>query len=320
MANKRGFEIINGKMYLDGVEIQGGGGGGYTPVHNTFSKICVFGTSIECTPAGENSWSGFMARKLGLTYGTDVLNFGVGGAGVTWYDHAIPVGYNGGSDYDVHLLSAFSCTAAEKDAAAEYFISQGKITREAVNAAKASYNWHVCYDESLLGNLDADLYILGTYGINDRQFWAKWNDANGKEQTWGALHDDLAFDRRTIYGAYNYVLRQLYARKPNAKVVILGQHTYQFDSNNGQLSVNGIQRAVAQTWQIPFADWGKHLPIQESYYHATKEGNDAVPTLSFISDQVHPTSKGAELLGTWVADWITTVELTPLNPRFIDVS
>lgn len=316
MSNERyGTQVIDGKIYIDGVEYKSGS----EDVHNEFNKICVYGTSIEATPSGSNSWSGFMARKLGLTFGTNVINHGKGGGGVTWYANDVRITETI-TAYKSHVLAAFSCSTEEKQAAADYFLSQGLITQAEIDAAKAGQDWNLCYTKSLLEEEDVDLYIFGTYGINDRMPWMTWTDENGNEQTSFTVHKDLAFDRRTIYGAYNYVLRALYQQNPNAKVVILGQHTRQWDvDGHSQTCVNGIQRAVAETWQIPFADWGESLSLNQIFYGATNVhvGQSDVKRTIFTQDAVHPTTDGAELLGTWVAKWITETKLVNMSPRFI---
>jgi len=321
-------------MYIDGTPIGGGGGG----VHNTFRKIVVYGTSIEVTPAPNNVWNPCwpmrLAAALGLSYhrgtgvgtNTGVINYGKGGGGVTWYGQSSATG----SAYKDNILAGFSCTQQEKQDVADYFVSQGYMTAEDVAAAKNDERWNLGYEKSVLEEEDVDLYIFGTYGINDRQTWMKWTDTNGNEQTAYTVFGepdnsgnnpsepdpDLSFDRRTIYGAYNHVLRALYQQNPNAKVVILGQHTRQWEYLD---TINSIQRAVAEKWQIPFADWGNHLSLNDIWKKATKQDTtylgDITMTL-YQNDAVHLRKQGAELMGKWVAEWITNTELKPLNPRW----
>lgn len=329
MANT-GLTYKNGKLYMNGVELGGGGG----DAHNTFNKIVVVGTSIEAIPSS-TPWSRYMAEALGLSYkkinaDTDdttkatsgVVNYAEGGGNVTWYGESVP------SNYKAHVLSAFSCTQAEKAAAIDYYVDEGIYSQ----ADADSRNNNISYDNSILGNLDADLFIFGTYGINDNHPYMKWTGEvegsagnyigtdKGLEQTSFTIHEVTAFDRRCIYGAYNYVLRALYNAKPTAKVVILGQHTLGVDNFTWQDDVNGVQRAVAEKWQIPFADWGRYLSLRQTYPRATKThvntAEDERKQTIYQSDNVHPMAKGAQLLGTWVADWITKTELKPLNPRW----
>lgn len=321
MSNKTGLLSKNGKLFINGEELQSGS----SNINNTFNKIRVFGTSIEFGPSGSTGdcWSGYLASALGLTYGfhtsAQVSNRSWGGGGICWYGQSTP------STEKNFILAGFSCTQQEKQSAADYFVANGYMSAEEVEDAKQEGKWNVGFEQSLLGEQDVDLYIFGTYGINDRHPWMNWTDENGNKQTAyvvydthinDPLQDSLAFDRRTIYGAYNYVLRALYQQNPNAKVVILGQHTYQWTDTD---VVNEIQRAVAEKWQIPFADWGRYFPMNKlwgkaSKVHTTYAGNKQLTI--YNEDAEHVRKYGAQLMGNWVADWITHTELTPLNPRW----
>lgn len=328
MANKIGIQVKDGDLFLNGERYSAGGGN----AKNKFNKILVFGTSIETTPATSRSWSKNMADALGLEYGTQVKNKARGGGTITWYGKTI-TSQQVLSIYPGHFLSAFSCSLEEKEEAADYYVAQGFLTQEQVDAVKGTSEWNLCYDKSLLEEEDVDLYIFGTYGINDRMNYMKWTDNDGNVQTSFTVHRETEFDRRTIYGAYNYVLRELYRKNPNAKVVILGQHTRQWDgagvddegqpitTARTQTGANGSQHSVARAWNIPFADWGNHLPLNESYYLATNRRVTGQTTnrkeTVWNQDSVHLTDLGAELLGRWVADWITKTPLTPLTPTFI---
>lgn len=333
-----GITSKNGKLYLNGEEIQGGSGS----ANNTFNKIVVFGTSIESSPAGaSNCWPKYLAEILGLTYkyigkSTDdtvkpssgVINYAVGGGGVTWYADDVYITEDITS-YKGHVLNAFSCSPAEKQDAVDYFKGQGLMDA----TDEANQNKNICYTNSVLENLDADLFIFGTYGINDGGFnWMKftgevgdnngnWNGSDlGLEQTSYTIHDVTAFDRRTIYGAYNYVLRALYQANPNAKVVILGQHTQGTDNFTWTDNVNGVQRAVAEKWQIPFADWGTHLSLRQTWPRQTEvhvnSSSDHYKRSMYQSDNVHPLTEGNQMLAKWVAEWITETKLKNMNPRW----
>lgn len=306
MGKRIGLNAKDGKLFLEDVEL------GVGSANNKFNKICVYGTSIETTPGSQGKcWPKYMAQALGLTYGAhdaskQVVNHAKGGAGVTWWGNDVRI-TSEITAYKGHLFGAIACTPQEKQAAADYFKGNGLITDEEINSAKNGVEWDMCYTDSLL-NQNADLYIFGTYGINDRHVWMKWVEDETEFLSVNTL-DDLAFDRRTIYGAYNYLLRALYNENPNAKVVILGQHMYGW----GQQVVNGIQRAVAEKWNIPFADWSQHLSLNQVNLGAS---NVTKKPSIYQEDSVHLREDGAQLLGTWVADWITRTELTPLNPRW----
>lgn len=334
MSNNIGIHIKGGALFLNNKELAS------ASANNTFNKICVYGTSIEATPASNRCWSKRMADALGLPYyynengiESGVVNYALGGGKVCWngQDYPMFVHNSGGySKYEVYygsILAGFSITQAERTDAISYYTDTERWTidgeylgipaNEVTKAENNNYD-RLCYDNSILDNLDADLFIFGTYGINDRpSSRLKFTDADGNQCTTATIRNDglYNFDRRTIFGAYNYVLRALYQANPNAKVVILGQHTRQWEEQD---IVNGLQMSVADFWQIPFADWGKYLPLNDTFKGATYEnvGSSTVKRTFFQTDQVHLSEKGAQLLGAWVAEWITNTELKPLNPRW----
>lgn len=303
MATRLGIQAINGELYLNGDKYSAGGGS----ANNTFNKIVVFGTSIETTPSPVSCWPTKMAQALGLKFGTQVVSHALGGGGVTWWGTNVLISSTI-TAYKSHLFGAIACTPEEKQAAADYFKENGLITDEEIASAKSPGGmWDMCYTNTLL-NQNADLYIFGTYGINDRHNWMNWSQDGITYKSTNTL-EDLAFDRRTIYGAYNYLLRALYNENPNAKVVILGQHSYGW----GQQVVNGIQRAVAEKWNIPFADWSRYLSLDQVRLEPSSVNRK--PSI-YNSDDVHLREYGAQLLGKWAAEWITKTELTPLTPRW----
>jgi lysophospholipase L1-like esterase len=262
-----------------------------------------------------------------------VVNYALGGGQLCWSGEDYPM-YTGNDSnpvdittYDGAILAGFSCSQSERAAAIEYYSDVDRwtkggtyvgLTSASIANAETNHYENICYDNSLLGNLDADLFIFGTYGINDRPgSRLTFTDDDGNTCKTSTIRNDglYRFDRRTIFGAYNYVLRALYQANPNAKVVILGQHTRQWGEQD---IVNGLQMSVAYFWQIPFADWGNYLPLNDTFKGATYENvnNSAIQRTFFQTDQVHLAAAGAKLLGEWVADWITKTELKPLNPRW----
>lgn len=157
------------------------------------------------------------------------------------------------------------------------------ITKSEKIAALNSYGYtpateaelNLSYDVSLLENLDSDLFMIGTYGINDRNAQLI------------AINPSDEFDRGTIYGAYNYVLRALYQAKPSAKVIIFGQHT--FAGWGLMKEVNEIQKMVAEKWGIPFLNWGYKLGIN----------SETIPI--YAPDGAHLSASGKTL----VSDFLT---------------
>jgi hypothetical protein len=154
------------------------------PFTQTFRKICLYGTSIEAT-----NYFDSVAVAFGLKKGETYLNFGNGGGGITWNP-------SNANFTDTHVKKAFSCTLAEKEDA---------LTSRGIDPATVpSADMNTCYDISVLQNLDADLFIFGTYGINDRDI-SGWDSESSE------------FDRTTIFGAYNYVIDKLLTAKPMLK-------------------------------------------------------------------------------------------------------
>lgn len=329
MANKTGLTTSGGKLYINGQEVGGGGS-----ANNTFNKIVVLGTSIEAT----QHWPQYMASKLGMSFfhnvngkTSGVISYALGGGQVCWSGEDYPMYYGGGENivdittYDDAVLGGFSCSQAERTAAIEYYTDVERWTidgtyvgigQDRITTANNNHYENICYDNSLLNNLDADLFIFGTYGINDRPSTRlTFTDSNGNTCKTSTIRNDgtMQLDRRTIFGAYNYVLKALYQANPNAKVVILGQHTRQWADQN---IVNALQMSVADFWRIPFADWGNFLPFNGTWSGATPEGANHQTKTLWNTDVVHPSARGAQIMGTWVADWITKTELTQLNPRW----
>ena len=232
---------------MNGVEVGTGGGA----VHNTFGKIVVLGTSIETTPSPTSCWAKYLADKLGLDFyynqngkSAGVVSYARGGGQLCWSGNDYPM-YTGSESnpvditvYDSAILAGFSCSQAERAAAIEYYSDVERWTiggtyvglRSAdIADAENDHFENLCYDNALLNNLDADLFIFGTHGINDRpSSRLKFTDANGNQCTTATIRNDglYNFDRRTIFGAYNYVLRALYQANPNAKVAILKELSF----------------------------------------------------------------------------------------------
>jgi len=204
-----------------------------------FSKITLIGTSIE-----EGGYFDEVAKKYSLVEDVDYLNFGYSG-GVCIWDTA--------NLTDAHIKSSWSATLAEK---------QTEATSRGITLTSKDEN--VCYDQSTLPNADSDLIIIGTYGINSRS-----SSYPNRYET----SSSYEFDRTSIYGAYNYVLRELFQATPSARVIILGQ----IDSiGNDLTTVNNIQKLVAERWNVYFSNWVNRLGVNDE-------------TIShYMSDGLHP--------------------------------
>lgn len=229
--------------------------GSQQQVSSSLRKLCLYGTSIEAL-----NYIAYTGQLLGLYPNVGYFNYGNGGGGII---------FNPTRDYserEIHLKKCFSCTKAEKIAALEAIgVDPATVSETDLNTS---------YDQCLLGNLDADLYIIGTYGIND-----------GGQPDAFVVSEEREFDRLTIYGAYNYVLRALYDAKPSARVLILGQHIFTWANTR---EINDIQKQVAEKWGIPFADWGNKMALNE------------ITKTTYTGDGCHPNASGQERMGTWL--------------------
>lgn len=250
---------------------------------DVYRKVYLYGTSIEAIGT-LTAYITYTAKRLGIKLNVNVFNFGLGGGGITWYNHDVQI-TDQITAYKGHVYGAFSCTYQEKMDALAWYVAQGKMSPSDYEGKTDALN--LCYDKSVLEHLDGDLYIFGTYGINDRMPWMKFGDND--EYSSYTVDDALAMDRRTIYGAYNYVLNALFTAKPNARVIILGQHTFNWNNTD---KVNDIQRQVAEKWCIPFLDWGHHLGIND------------VNRSTYTDDGTHPNATGREMMGNWLGEWL----------------
>tara|TARA_R110002153_G_scaffold93082_2_gene225559 strand:+ start:497 stop:2431 length:1935 start_codon:yes stop_codon:yes gene_type:complete len=214
-----------------------------------FTKITLFGTSIE-----EQTYFDEVAEKYGLIEGDNYLNYGYG-SGVCVWDTV-----NG---TDANIKSSWSASLAEKQAEA--------AVRGITLTTKDE---EVCYDNSVLNNLDSELFIIGTYGVNSRGSYLPNRFATASE-----------FDRTSIYGSYNYVIQKLLQASPSARVIILGQ----VDSiGNDLTTVNNIQELVSENWNIYFANWVKVLGVNSesaSYY---------------LPDNLHPSQELREVMAKFL--------------------
>lgn len=221
-----------------------------------YKKICVYGTSIEAT-----DYFQIVADYYGLKKGVGYMLFGQGGGTTTFNPELDKTMDTVGR---THITKYFSCTRAEQEQVAN------EVGIPIEDLATSTY------DLTLLPNIDADLFIFGTYGIND--------GVDAYE-----IGDEM--DVKTTYGAYNFILDKLFEAKPNAKVIILGQHQlYVWTHAAGP--ANEVQRKVAAKWGIPFLDWGYKL------------GFNAKNARYYAGDGEHPNDNGRKAMAKFLIDWL----------------
>lgn len=240
-------------------------------------KVTLFGSSIE--------YSNYFA-KVAEVFEMNYVNEGLGGSNICFADNTVDAGiiYN---NMVTNARLAFSCTQAEKEA---YCNPKGITLIQA--------DLDVCYDNSLLGNLDSDYFIFGTYGINDRK--------SGDTRAYIIDKVNRKYDRTTIYGAYCYVLRKLFEAKPDAKVIILGQHTFGIGQWLGMDRVHEIQREVAKDWKLRFFDMAYHLGMSTEVINIG--GIDtSVNAKIYTTDGAHLTDSGKLAIANYLIRALTSI-------------
>lgn len=228
-------------------------------------KVALYGTSIDTRPYFKR-----VADKYDLTY----INLALGGGGILY------------SEDDSKLIELYGGVASAKDAMGATW-SASVPEKEAFFALKGwtltDANREVSYDQSILTNLNTDVFCIGTYGVNDRKPGALVIDKVNRK-----------YDRSTVYGAYNYVLRKLFEAKPTARVIIFGQF-----NNNATDEINDIQREVCKDWCIPFLDWGAKMGMANE--KITIDGAETTLLRAvFAADGLHPTSYAQEVMGEFL--------------------
>jgi hypothetical protein len=232
----------------------------------TRKKWVLFGTSIE---------EGGYFDEVAKAYQSDYINHGNSGGGILWSnDQAIA-----DTLFNHPIITpqkAWSATWEEKEA---YLIAN--------SIAIDSTSEGDCYDKNLLTNLDADLFIIGTYGVNDRK--------SGNSSAFVIDKVNRQFDRTTIYGAYSYIFKKLLDAKPTARILILGQPAFGVTDQN---VVNNIQREVARDWNIKFIDWGYELGF--SYQTLSNGITGGLMVTTYSDDGLHPNSLGKKIMGDYL--------------------
>ena len=223
-------------------------------------KVCLYGTSVE---------AGGYFDKVAEVYEFDYHNFGNGGGGITWSNENSWWG-----DNVVNVQKSWSATIAEKQA---YCLAN--------DIAFGQQEIDDCYETNLLGNLDADLFIIGTYGIND-------SGRTGLEID----KENRKYDRSTIYGAYCYVLRKLFEAKPTARVILFGMHSFAWTNN---YAVNAIIAEVAKDWNLPFLDWGRDLGFSNEIVNGS-EGETTVAKNAYAFDGIHVNAEGRRIMAEYL--------------------
>lgn len=225
-------------------------------------KWVLAGSSIENT--------GYLS-EVAKIFKAELLDYSVSGAGTIWTDDPVV----GANIWNIPVTAspekAFSATHAEKIA---YLSANGYTASDPTSMLKSSY------DTSFMSNLDADVFMIGTLGGNDRKIPANYEISEARNR-----------DRTCIYGALNYVLEKLFTAKPDAKVILFGQHHFM---QTGREEANESQKQVGKTWCMPFLDMGRKLGFSAEL--VTVGGTQKMLGLNFLPDGTHPNAEGQKRL------------------------
>lgn len=128
------------------------------------------------------------------------------------------------------------------------------------------------FEEKLMTRLDQDLYV----------FDFSWNDYMCDSSDMGAIPSDITSrDRKTQWGAFNYVIDKLLAVKPKARFIIVG---YWSDTQLGKTNI--IHQKLAEYWCVPYIDLAKRLGWSDIVNPTT----GIAPKTTFVPDGIHPQS------------------------------
>lgn len=194
------------------------------------AKICVYGASIDAT--------GGYWERVANELGVELLNLSTGGGTTTWRRN-----YTASSTDITRVTKAWSCTKQEKEA---------MLTSLGVDpTGKDQADINIAYDVSVLGNLDADLFVLGVLGGNDDTYTNAYTLPEDDNYP-----DD--YPRESVYGAIKYVLDILYAQKPTAKVIIMGSHNLYQSSRK---AADRCFQRLAEDFGIPYLKWSQYFNL-----------------------------------------------------------
>lgn len=259
----------------------------------------LYGTSID--QMGEPS-SSYM-RIVAEYYNCNLRNHAVGGSRITFdstpsdFDYV----YNGQISPQDRCWSA---TLAERQA---FMTAVNRYSPRVGEADEIA----LCYDNSLTPNMaDNDIVFIGTYGVNDPLTMpasvmaiCEMRFQNGAVRYMpnkrgitapNAVTAADMFDRRTLFGAYNYMLREIRRLKPKARIIVLGQNQFAW----GQYLSDDIVAIVCDLWNIPFIRMSQEMGMSEMIVGTN---GDTARRLIGDSDDPHPFTQPSR---QWIADYL----------------
>lgn len=257
----------------------------------------MLGTSIDTTMTGSaNSWS----ERLGWIYNCRVINNAMGGSRISM--EPTP---NVGFDY------VNTTTILPNDRTITMTSAERETWMQAVNRHPAvRYNTaeiNNSYDISVLPHLSSvDVVIIGTFGANDPPTMPL-TAMNATEVTYangsvryrpnaGAIMAAVSaadmFDRSTLFGAYNFLIRAIRRQYPKAKIILTGMNNFAW----GQYLVHDIIEIVADLWCIPFLNMAKLMGQSEM---VVSESGETARALIGETFDVHPWTPASR---QWMAE------------------
>ena len=228
------------------------------PLEDTIKEVAQTGES----PLGKVLWVG-TSIPAGCTYpakscqnlGTTCINKAIG-ASFVMFD-STPVTSAG--PYDGLALSASVQELETK--------FRGAVTSGSITEAKLDEFKQASYENVILPYLDEVKTIVLDHGYNDGYNLQAVVAAGEDAVDWTST------DRTTFIGAMNYVIRQIWQRKPFMKIIIGGYFQNQFnaDAHNGEY-VCEVLTWIARHYNLPLLDtWNyagmgtEYVPNSSSY-------------------------------------------------------
>ena len=231
------------------------------------------------------------------------------GKTIAWYGGSIPAGYPRREDPS---HSSYPYLTAQKLGAVLLDLTVAKGVLRACTSEGDTLGEHEGYSFtdrgsvlnyeahmlSLIGTFqEPDLFVLD-YGQDDRAV----DPYDVDEAPWNLNSQDTA----ELAGSYNYVLRQLFARKPDARVVLVAPYSSDTVTATGALAkLNELIETVGKQWGVPVCK------LYERSRWVYKKAFSTNTLAAALPDGVHPgsdpTGRAAEHLADLLCDFLRTV-------------
>ncbi len=270
----------NKPEFAEWVPISGGGGGGSGDGQFKDKKIAFFGDSLV--------EFGTQSELISARLGAAGLKMGFGGCRMGKHSDS---GYDGMSMYNIaKAIAAGDFTALL--AAAEQVKAQHRDDKLTQANLVATTNW---------GTVD---YAVIAFGTNDFGGSYTWNNVIG-------TIDDFTPDGSTFMGSVNYVINRLLTRNPKMRLIFISpiwRHRTPTD-RDGIVGGSDVSPNLNGDYVIDFVDAliacckKHHIEVWDGY---RTSGISQLTADVFISDGVHPTADGYNLLADKEAAFLSS--------------